>query len=268
MPLMADVLQTRRYGELSVLTVPVLSDNYIYLLHDEASGATAAIDPAEADPVLEVLEQRGWTLHYVFNTHHHADHVGGNEALKHATGCRVAGYDADAMRIPGIDLRLQEGARVSFGTVEMQVMFVPGHTLGHIAYYLPRERVVFCGDTLFLMGCGRLFEGTAAQMHASLQALAQLPEDTAVYCTHEYTEANGAFARSIEPENVMLERRVERVRAMRQAGEFTVPGNMAEEKHTNPFLRCDRVDIRQRLGMPDASEVAVFAEMRKRKDRF
>lgn len=253
---------------LEIVQIPALSDNYNYLLHDHESGKTAAVDPSEAAPTLHALQQRGWRLDMILNTHHHGDHVGGNRALQQQFDCEIYGYGPDAARIPGITHRLEEGDTVSVGAATAEVLFVPGHTLGHIAYHFAAEQALFCGDTLFSMGCGRLFEGTPTQMYSSLHRLAALPEGTRVYCAHEYTESNGRFALTLEPRNAALRQRMNTVQALRARGEPTVPSTMGEERATNPFLRSDAEEIRATLHMVDAEAVDVFAEIRRRKDVF
>lgn len=253
---------------LEVEILPVLDDNYIFLIHDPASGASAAVDPAEAEPVLELLQAKGWRLDYVLNTHHHWDHVGGNLELHAKTGCRIAGSQADRDRIPGLDMPLAEGDRLDLGGNAIEVLEVPGHTRGHLAYWLPRAARLFCGDTLFGLGCGRLFEGSAGQMWASLQKLAALPGDTLVYCAHEYTQANGRFARSVEPGNPALAARLRQVAQLRGQNRPTVPFTLAEELAANPFLRPHSAEIRAALGLEQADDARVFAELRRRKDGF
>jgi len=253
---------------LEIMQIPVLRDNYIYSLHDDASGMTAAVDPAEAAPVLEILESRGWTLTHILNTHHHGDHVGGNRALKQATGCQIFGWSEAPELIPEIDERVGEGDRIPIGYPGCEVLAVPGHTRHHIAYWFAGDRALFCGDTLFAKGCGRLLGGTAAQLWGSLERLRQLPGDTRVFCTHEYTQNNGRFALTIDPDNYDLEVRMREVDAARAAGKTTVPFLLKEEWATNPFLRPESRGIRAQLGMLEETDLAVFTELRKRKDVF
>lgn len=253
---------------LEVVQIPVLRDNYVYLAHDGATGACAAVDPAVAEPVLAALDQRGWRLSHILNTHHHHDHVGGNLELKRRTGCTVVGNAEDAARIPGIDVRVRDGDAYALGASRAEVIAVSGHTIGHIAYWFAGAGVLFCGDTLFALGCGRLFEGTASQMWQSLSRLRALPDETRVYCAHEYTEANAAFALAVDPENATLAARAEAVRAARRAGRPTVPSTMAEERRTNPFLRADDPSLARAAGLAGADPTAVFAEIRRRKDHF
>ena len=239
---------------LEIVAVPVLSDTYVWLMHDPASGETVVIDPAVADPVLAAAAARGWRITQIWNTHWHPDHTGGNLDVKAATGCVITGPSAEAGRIGSLDRLVSEGDRVAIGGVEAEVWAVPGHTAGHIAYHLPEAAVAFVGDTLFAMGCGRLFEGTAAQMHANLQRLAALPEETRIYCAHEYTLSNARFALTVEPDNAALRARAAEVEAMRAEGKPTVPTTIALERATNPFMR--------------AASAEELAERRAAKDSF
>ncbi len=252
---------------IEIEQLAVLRDNYVYLIHDQATAATAVVDPAVAEPVLDALDRRGWRLTHILNTHHHHDHVGGNLALKAATGCTIVGNRADAARIPGIDLAVSEDDRVAVGDAVAEVIAVSGHTIGHIAYWLAAEGVLFCGDTLFSLGCGRLFEGTPAEMWASLCKLRALPDATAVYCAHEYTETNARFALTVEPDNAALQVRAAEVAALRRAGRPTVPSLLGTEKAANPFLRAD-VPALQRTLAAGGDAVATFAAIRRRKDDF
>lgn len=223
---------------LEVLRIPVLSDNYVWLMHDDTSGETVVVDPAVAEPVLDAAAERGWTITQIWNTHWHADHTGGNAAIKQATGCIITGPADEAAKIPTLDRTVVEGDVVKIGAHLAQVLAVPAHTAGHIAYHLEGEHILFIGDTLFAMGCGRLFEGTAAQMFANMQRLATLPDDTIVYCAHEYTQSNGRFALTAEPENAAIRERMADVDAARARGESTVPTTIGLERATNVFLRA------------------------------
>lgn len=254
---------------LDILLLPVLTDNYIYLLHEPVSGATAVVDPAIADPVLAILQENGWQLDYIFNTHHHNDHVGGNLQLKQATGCKIVGAAVDQAHIPGIDIPLHDGEQIQLGEQTMRVIGTPGHTLGHICYYCANSQALFCGDTLFSLGCGRLFEGTAEQMWYSLQKLKVLPGTTRVYCAHEYTQANGRFALTLEADNINLQQRLAQVAALRANNQPTLPSTIAVEMATNPFLRENSISIRKAVSAgPDDGTIEVFAKIRKLKDRF
>lgn len=253
---------------LEIHQIPVLSDNYIYLIHDSESEETAVVDPAQADPVLKVLQEKGWRLTQILNTHHHWDHVEGNLELKQKTGCVITGSESDQRRIPGIDQPLREGESIYLGSHQAQVIEVSGHTLGHIAFWFQADEVLFCGDTLFALGCGRLFEGSPEQMWDSLSKLRALPVTTQIYCAHEYTQVNAGFALTIEPNNVALQKRVEQVKQLRADHRPTVPFVLADELATNPFLRVDQPDVKYELGLESATAVEVFTEIRRRKDCF
>ena len=227
---------------VEIVRIPVLSDNYVWLVHEPASGETAVVDPAVAEPVLEAAAARGWTITQIWNTHWHPDHTGGNAAIKAATGAVITGPAAEAEKIPTLDRQVREGDTVTLGPVEGRVIDVPAHTAGHIAIHLPGAGAVFVGDTLFAMGCGRLFEGTAAQMYANMRKLDALPGDTAVYCAHEYTLSNARWAVTAEPDNADIAARLAEVEAMRAADQPTVPTSIARERATNPFLRANSIE--------------------------
>ena len=256
-------------SQLVIEQIPVLTDNYIYLAHEPASGATAVIDPAVAPPVFDRLEAKGWRLTHILNTHHHNDHVGGNLALKEASGAQIVGHRKDAARIPGIDIEVADGDSFLLGGAAAMVMEVPGHTVGHIAFWFPGSHALFCGDTLFALGCGRLFEGTGEQMWSSLKKFRALPDDTLVYCAHEYTEANARFARTVERHNQDLMDRIGEIKTLRQHHRPTVPSTVGIERKTNPFLRADVGSVKAGVGLPpDADPAQVFTEIRRRKDVF
>ena len=253
---------------LDLVTIPCLSDNYAFLIHDAASGETAVIDVPEAAPILAALRQRGWTLSQILLTHHHADHIQGVAELRAATGARVAGNAADAHRLPPLDLALQEGQTVQVGAETGTVIDVSGHTLGHIAFHFPASALVFTADSLMACGCGRLFEGTGPQMWDSLSKLARLPPETLVCSGHEYTTSNARFAMSLEPDNQALISRVAAIADARDKGQPTVPSRLSDELATNPFLRASHPQMKARLGLSEATDAAVFTEIRARKDRF
>jgi hydroxyacylglutathione hydrolase len=254
-------------AELEIRQLKALRDNYVYLLRDPETGATGAVDPSEAGPVFAALAETGWRLTHVLNTHHHPDHTGGNLALKEKTGCTIVGPRADRARIPGIDIDVADGEDYAFGRQVARVFDVPGHTRGHIAFWFGGSRALFCGDTLFTLGCGRLFEGTPQQMWHSLSKLKTLPPETRVYCGHEYTQANARFALTVEPRNEALVSRSRRVDELRQRNQPTVPATMGEELATNPFLRADQPALQAAMGA-SGDPVATFAEIRRRKDVF
>ncbi|MFK7915645.1 MAG: hydroxyacylglutathione hydrolase [Pseudomonadales bacterium] len=253
---------------LQVHQFPCLNDNYGFLAHDPATGATAVIDTPEVEPINAALAERGWKLTHIWNTHHHFDHAGGNEALKQQWGATVVGARNDAERIPGIDQQVAEGDLLELGELRARVLEVPGHTSGHIAFHFAADQVAFVGDTLFALGCGRLFEGSPEQMWRSLGKLMALPDATTVYCAHEYTQANARFAVTVDPDNVALRERVAQIDALRAAQQPTVPTSIGVERATNPFLRAAEPQLARNLDLDAADPVAVFAETRRRKDQF
>ena len=227
---------------LEILRIPVLSDNYVWLIHEAESGETMVVDPAVAAPVLAEADRRGWRITQIWNTHWHPDHTGGNAEIKAATGCVITGPAAEFERIPTLDAQVREGDQVRLGASVADVIEVPAHTAGHIAYHFAAEQAAFVGDTLFAMGCGRLFEGTAEQMFENMAKLAALPDETMVYCAHEYTQSNGRYALVAEPENAALAARMVSVDAARARGEATVPTTIGLERQTNPFMRANSVE--------------------------
>ena len=253
---------------LHLVTIPCLSDNYAYLIHDAETGQTAVIDVPEPGPILAALSAHQWRLTDILITHHHADHIQGVDALRARTGAMVMGAAADAHRLPRLDLALDESSSFSIGREFARVIDVPGHTLGHIAFHFPDSRLAFTADSLMAGGCGRLFEGTARQMHASLQKLAALPPETLICSGHEYTASNLRFALTLEPDNPQLISRTASVADRRAKGLPTVPVPLSEELATNPYLRAHLPALKTAVGLPDADDVMVFAEIRARKDKF
>ncbi|ROU03537.1 hydroxyacylglutathione hydrolase [Histidinibacterium lentulum] len=251
---------------LDLVTIPCRQDNYAFLVHDAASGATALVDAPEAAPIETELARRGWRLSDILITHHHGDHVEAVEALR--PGARVIGAAADAHRLPPLDLSVAEGDPLTVCGEAVTVLDVSGHTVGHLAFHFPASGIVFTADSLMALGCGRLFEGTATQMWESLQKLAALPPETLVCSGHEYTASNARFALTIEPDNPKLISRADAIDAARAEGRPTVPSTLKEELETNPFLRADALPVRTGVGMGDAPAAEVFAEVRARKDRF
>ncbi|MFC3074885.1 hydroxyacylglutathione hydrolase [Shinella pollutisoli] len=244
------------------------SDNFGVLVHDPATGLTASIDAPEEKAILDVLARRGWTLSHIFTTHHHGDHVEANLPLKARFGATIVGPAREAARIPGIDRTVDGGDAFDFAGRRVEVIATPGHTAGHVSYHLPEEKLLFAADTLFALGCGRLFEGTAADMWQSLSKLARLPDETRVYFGHEYTLSNARFAVTVDPDNAALARRAAEIQRLRADGAFTAPTTIGVEKETNPFLRAGDPAIRRHLGMEGAGDAEVFGEIRARKDRF
>lgn len=244
------------------------SDNFGVLVHDRESGTTAIIDAPEEAPILAAIERTGWQPSVLLVTHHHHDHVEANEALKRRFGLTIYGPAAEAEKIPGIDRKLSEGDEVGFGAESFTVIETPGHTAGHISYHFPKSQLLFSADTLFALGCGRLFEGTPAMMRNSLEKLMALPLGTKVHCGHEYTLSNAAFALSVDPTNEELKARAKLFEKLRAEGKPTLPTTIADELATNPFLRWHDPVIRKNIGMEEASDDEVFAEIRKRKDNF
>lgn len=251
-----------------VIVIPCLSDNYTYLVRCHRSEMTAIIDPGEAAPVIAELEERDWSLDLVINTHHHHDHIGGNAELIKEYGAKLLGPGAETARIPDMDETCGEGDQVLIGELEGRVFDVPGHTSGHIAFYFPAITALFSGDSLFALGCGRLFEGTPEQMWHSLQKFRNLPPSTQVYCGHEYTQANAKFAKTIEPDNPILTARCQDIDGLRARNIPTIPSRIDVELATNPFMRADEPSVAAALGMSGKSPVEVFTEIRKRKDSF
>ena len=238
---------------MEIVAVPVLTDNYVWLIHNSQSGETAVVDPSIADPVLDAAEAKGWRLTQILNTHWHPDHTGGNQAIQAATGCTITG-PAEAQRVSKVDRIVGEGDRVDVAGHQAAVWEIPAHTAGHIAYYFEEQGMIFVGDTMFAMGCGRLFEGTAEQMYANLQRIAALDDDVRIFCGHEYTLANARFAAHAEPDNRAIADRLGEVTALRESGEITLPTTVAEERETNPFVR--------------ATNWQEFARLRTEKDSF
>ncbi|XVF29425.1 hypothetical protein REPUB_Repub15cG0120100 [Reevesia pubescens] len=256
-------------SSLQIELVPCLRDNYAYLLHDEDTGTVGVVDPSEAAPIIDALSRKNRNLTYILNTHHHHDHTGGNAELKARYGAKVIGSGIDKDRIPGIDIVLNDGDKWMFAGHEVHVIETPGHTRGHISFYFPGSGAIFTGDTLFSLSCGKLFEGTPEQMLSSLQRIMSLPDDTNIYCGHEYTLSNSKFALSIEPKNEALQAYAAHVAHLRNKGLPTIPTTLKMEKACNPFLRTSSTEIRQALDIPvTAKEAEALGVIRRAKDNF
>ncbi|UAT42688.1 hydroxyacylglutathione hydrolase [Anaplasmataceae bacterium AB001_6] len=252
---------------LEVSFIKTLKDNYTYFIRESINNATAIIDPSESDPCLYFLKKNNFKLDYILNTHHHYDHVGGNLDIKKHTRCKIVGCYKDRHRIPGIDQTFSK--EFKFGTLTAEVIELDGHTIGHIAIYFPREKILFCGDTLFSSGCGVVLEGTMKQMHEALTKLKNLPDETLVYCAHEYTLGNLRFAKHLEPDNPLIEEKIKVSRELRKSDKPTLPSTIGIEKNTNPFFRTDSKAIRKKLNIPEyESDAFAFAKIRNAKDRF
>ncbi|MGD1923325.1 MAG: hydroxyacylglutathione hydrolase [Paracoccaceae bacterium] len=253
---------------VEIVTVPCRSDNYAYLVHDQGSGETALIDAPSVDPIVDALEARGWGLDQIWITHHHGDHTEGVPDLVAKYGAKVVGHAKDRARLPALDKELSEGETVTLGESTARVIDVSGHTIGHIAFIMDDDKAAFTADSLMALGCGRVFEGTHAMMWESLSKFLGMPDDMMIYSGHNYGQANGRFALSIEPDNQALLDRIESIKAADAAGEFIVPVSMAEEKATNPFLRAIELSVKASVGLAGADDASTFAEVRRRKDSF
>ena len=253
---------------ITVITLPARSDNYAYLLRDEATGRVASIDAPEAAVIEAALDARGWSLDQIWLTHHHGDHVEGVEPLRDRFACKVVGHAKDAARLPPLDLTVGEGDSVHLGETEARILDVSGHTIGHIAFVAEADHAAFTADSLMALGCGRVFEGTHAMMWESLTKLMALDPETRIYSGHNYGKANGAFALSIEPENEALKARIARIAEADASGTPIVPVTLAEELETNPFLRATDPGVKETLALKGADDASVFAEIRRRKDAF
>ncbi|MBL4616347.1 MAG: hydroxyacylglutathione hydrolase [Robiginitomaculum sp.] len=253
---------------LEIVQLPCLSDNYGFLVHDTNTKTTISIDSPDAKMITEALEARNWLLSAIWNTHHHFDHAGGNAALVERWNCKIIAPKGDVKFIPNADQLVVDGDEVSLGDMTAKVLHTPGHTMGHVIYWFENENIAFVGDTLFALGCGRLFEGGPEDMWPSLQKIMAMAPETMIYCAHEYTEDNLRFAMTIDPDNLDLIARGRHIKTKRQNNQWTIPFTLAEDLATNPFLRAADPAIRKKLQMQDASDQQVFAQIRQRKDNF
>ena len=253
---------------VEIVTLPARSDNYAYLIHDPATGETAAVDAPEERPIVQALESRGWKLTRIWITHHHTDHTEAVDVLRGRYCAKVIGHKKDAARLPELDITVNDGDRIRLGEAEAVVLDVSGHTIGHIAFHFPEERVAFTADSLMALGCGRVFEGTHAMMWDSLRKFLVMDPETGIYSGHNYGQANGRFALSVEPDNSALRDRVARIEKADADGRLIVPATLAEELATNPFLRAGEESVKAALGLAGADDAGVFSELRRRKDEF
>lgn len=255
-------------NQIEVYQFPCLSDNYGYLVHDNENDITASIDSPDALAITKALDFKNWRLNFILNTHHHHDHCGGNLSLKTETNCKIIGPRHEAHKIPGIDVMVENSDRVELGVWNFEVYDTPGHTSGHIVYFCRKAGIAFVGDTLFALGCGRLFEGTPAQMWDSLQKILTWPDETLIYCAHEYTEANARFALSVEPNNHDLVSRTVKIEETRKKGLATIPTTLGLEKKTNPFLRTHSQNLQKTIGLSGKTGLEIFTKTRELKDNF
>ena len=253
---------------MDIEIIPCLNDNYSYLIKDDQTNTIAIIDPSEFAPCDKKINQKYKKLDFILNTHHHFDHIGGNAELKRKYGSKTLGFEKDKKRIPEIDILLKDGQEFKIGNLNFKTIFVPGHTLGHIAFYLEKEKVVFTGDTLFSLGCGRIFEGTCQQMFNSLNKIKSLPEDTKIYCGHEYTKSNLQFCLEYNPSNNYLMDKKKVIEAQIKEGKPTIPSKIKDEIQTNIFLRYDDLDVKNALNLKNASDLEIFTKLRDLKDKF
>ena len=253
---------------MNITPIPCLSDNYAYIITDSTSKTVGVIDPSEASPIISYLNKKNLKLNYILNTHHHFDHVGGNTELKKLYNAKVIGFVGDKHRIPEIDITLNDNEKFFFGNLETKILHIPGHTLGHICFFFERERVIFTGDTLFSLGCGRIFEGDHNQMLKSLERIKKLPGNTKIYCGHEYTYQNAEFCMKHDGDNIDLKVKFEKIKKLRSKNLPTVPSILEEELKSNIFLRCDQNDLKAKLNMQNQEDFKVFKKVRDLKDIF
>ena len=253
---------------MKINIIPCLSDNYAYIINDEKTNTVGVVDPSESLPIINFLKKENLKPNYILNTHHHYDHIGGNIELKKMYNVKIVGFINDRHRIPGIDIMLKDNEKWVFGNSRVNVMHIPGHTLGHICFYFEKEKIIFTGDTLFSLGCGRIFEGTHKQMLKSLEKIKNLPKETKIYCGHEYTYKNAEFCMKYDKDNISLQKKFEKVKKLRSQNLPTIPTNIEEELKSNIFLRCDQNDLKIKLNMKNEEDFKVFKKVRDLKDDF
>ena len=251
-----------------ITPIPCLTDNYAYIIYDKNSKTTGVVDPSEAEPIIAFLKKEKLKLNYIFNTHHHFDHIGGNIELKKIYNAKILGFDGDKHRIPGIDIAVKDKETWSFGNSTVKIFHIPGHTLGHICFFFEKEKIIFTGDTLFSLGCGRIFEGDHKQMLNSLNKIKKLPKETKIYCGHEYTYKNAEFCLEHDVDNIDLKNKFEKIKKLRSQNLPTIPSSLDEELRSNIFLRCDQRELKIKLNMKNQEDLEVFRKVRDLKDSF
>ena len=253
---------------MQITAIPCLSDNYAYIINDNIQNIVGVVDPSESKPIISFLKKQNLKLDYILNTHHHFDHVGGNLEIKKIYNAKVVGFVGDKHRIPGIDITLKDNEKWNFGNTPVQILHIPGHTLGHICFFFEKEKTAFTGDTLFSLGCGKIFEGDHKQMLNSLNKIKKLPEDTMIYCGHEYTYKNAKFCMKYDVGNLDLKKKFEKIEKLRSKNLPTVPSKLSDELKSNIFLRCNQEDLKMKLNMKNQEDFKVFAKVRGLKDSF
>ena len=253
---------------MQVTPIPCLTDNYAYIVHDDNFKTVGVVDPSEAKPIISFLKKKNLKLNYILNTHHHFDHIGGNIELKNIYNAKIVGFSGDKHRIPGIDISLVNNENWSFGNSTVKIFHIPGHTLGHICFFFEKEKIVFTGDTLFSLGCGKIFEGNHEQMLTSLNKIKQLPKDTMIYCGHEYTYKNAEFCMKYDSDNIDLKKKFEKIKKLRSQNLPTIPSSLEDEIKSNIFLRCDQNVLKIKLNMKNQEDSKVFKKVRDLKDSF
>jgi len=253
---------------MKIIPIPCLADNYAYIINDKNSKTVGVVDPSEAIPIINFLKKKNLKLNYIFNTHHHFDHIGGNIELKKKYNAKIVGFKGDKHRIPGIDISLENDERWIFGNSKIRILHIPGHTLGHICFFFEKEKKAFTGDTLFSLGCGRIFEGDHNQMLTSLNRIKKLPKDTMIYCGHEYTYKNAEFCMKYDTNNIDLKNKFEKIKKLRSSNLPTIPSSLEDELKSNIFLRCDQNDVKIKLNMKNEEDFKVFRKVRDLKDIF
>ncbi len=251
-----------------ITPIPCLTDNYAYIIRDKNSKTTGVVDPSEAKPIISFLKREKLKLNYILNTHHHFDHIGGNVELKKKYNAKVVGFKGDKHRIPGIDITVKDNESWNFGKSTVKIFHIPGHTLGHICFFFVKEKIVFTGDTLFSLGCGRIFEGDYKQMFDSLNKIKNLPKNTKIYCGHEYTFKNAEFCLKYDNNNIHLKKKFEEIKKLRISNLSTIPSSLKEELKSNIFLRCDKKELKAKLNMKNQEDLEVFKKVRDLKDSF